>query len=91
MERDCGEVQADEFLQVAFIIRNQARCTSTAGWGCAEWVGSELKSYGADASFPAQCIACHSPLKDNDYVFMYPSSSGSVTEWAAFRCHSLPR
>ena len=34
-----------------------------------------LKPYGADAGFSAECVGCHAPLRDSDYVFTMPLRS----------------
>jgi hypothetical protein len=34
----------------------------------------ELKAYGEDASFVQECHGCHTPMKDNDFVFTHPAS-----------------
>ena len=35
-------------------------------------MGTELKPFGKDAGFAKQCVACHAPLRKNDYVFTRP-------------------
>ena len=70
-----GIQQSGMFLQVAFMIKGAARYASTAGWGWAEWVGTELKPYGDSPGFANECVACHAPLRENDYVFTIPIRS----------------
>lgn len=45
---------------------------STGGWGYARWLGKEQKPYGKDAAFVQECVGCHTPVKDRDYVFTKP-------------------
>jgi hypothetical protein len=67
-----GVAQTGAFLQVAFMIKNKAKYASSAGWGWATWVGTELKPYGTGPDFSKECVACHLPLSKNDYVFTMP-------------------
>jgi mono/diheme cytochrome c family protein len=67
-----GLVQAGAFLKVGFMIKNKAKFASSAGWGWAEWVGSQLKPYGEGPGFAAECVSCHTPLRKSDYVFTMP-------------------
>jgi hypothetical protein len=61
-----------EFIQVEFMIKESSIYSSTGGWGFARWLGAEKKPYGEDASFVQECFACHTPVKDSDYVFTRP-------------------
>ena len=51
------------------MIKDQQKYADTGGWGYARWRGMELEPYGKDASFVQECVACHTPVKNNDYVF----------------------
>ena len=62
-----------EFVHAEFMIKDSAKYSSTGGWGFARWKGLDQKPYGADASFVQECFGCHTPVKDNDYVFTRPS------------------
>ena len=33
-----------------------------------------INSYGEDAAFVQECHGCHTPVKDNDFVFTHPAS-----------------
>ena len=59
----------DTFAQVEFMVKDAAKYKSTGGWGYARFVGSEYKPYGKDAGFVQECFGCHTPVKDNDYLF----------------------
>lgn len=67
-----GNIQTGEFYQVEFMIKNSNKYAGTKGWGWARWRGMDLKPYGEDASFVDECIRCHQPFKENDYVFTLP-------------------
>jgi len=67
-----GSVRPGAFFQVEFMIRDSNKYASTLGWGWARWRGAELKPYGKDAAFSSECVGCHQPLRDTDYVFTEP-------------------
>jgi hypothetical protein len=67
-----GSARAGDFWQVEFMFKDRERYASSLGWGFARWRGSELKPYGKDASFVEECVGCHAPLKDSDFVFTRP-------------------
>jgi hypothetical protein len=67
-----GLVRTGEFVQVEFMIKDAKKYAATLGWGFARWRGADLKPYGKDASFTAECVGCHTPLRANDYVFTLP-------------------
>ena len=69
---DKGLVRAGAFFQVEFMIRDSKKYARTLGWGWARWRGADLKPYGKDADFARECVGCHRPLRDSDYVFTEP-------------------
>jgi hypothetical protein len=73
-ERDDGQgsVRVGAFWQVEFMIRDSKRFSATKGWGWARLRGSGLTPYGKDASFSSECIGCHTPVRNSDYVFTMP-------------------
>lgn len=64
-----GKQHAGAFWQVEFMIRDRRTYAATKGWGWARWRGPELQPYGNDAAFANECVSCHAPLRDHDYVF----------------------
>lgn len=62
-----------ELLHTEFMIKDSGRFAATHGWGFARWRGLEQVPYGQDASFVQECIGCHTPARDNDYVFTHPA------------------
>lgn len=62
-----------EFVHAEFMIKHADQYRDTGGWGFARWKGLDQKPYGKDASFVQECFSCHTPVKDNDYVFTHPS------------------
>jgi hypothetical protein len=67
-----GLVRTGPFFQVEFMIRDSQKYAGTKGWGWARWRGADLKPYGKDASFTNECVGCHSPLPNSNYVFTLP-------------------
>jgi hypothetical protein len=67
-----GTVSAGAFIQVEFMIKDAKKYEATKGWGWARWKGNDLKPYGDNANFDQECISCHNPVKNNDYVFTTP-------------------
>ncbi|RJQ56139.1 MAG: cytochrome P460 [Nitrospiraceae bacterium] len=63
-----------DFVHAEFMHKDSKKYESTGGWGFARWLGMEQKPYGKDAGFVQECFGCHTPVKDNDYVFTYPVS-----------------
>lgn len=62
----------DGFSSAAFMIKDDTRYAATAGWGWGEWVGLQQKPYDK-AGFAQECVACHSSVKDQDWVFTRPA------------------
>ncbi|SHH89147.1 cytochrome P460 family protein [Flavobacterium defluvii] len=67
-----GTISAGAFIQVEFMIKDAKKYEATKGWGWARWKGNDLKPYGDSANFDQECISCHNPVKNNDYVFTAP-------------------
>jgi hypothetical protein len=77
---DDGSVQAGEFKQVEFMIKDAAKYAATEGWGFGRWLGASLQPYGKGAGFDRECTGCHAPMVANDFVFTLPiSQRGEVS------------
>jgi hypothetical protein len=63
-----------EFVHAEFMFKDARKWSETGGWGFARWTGLEQQPYGKDAGFVNECFGCHTPVKDNDYVFTHPAS-----------------
>ena len=61
--------EPDTFAQVEFMVKDSVKYKDTGGWGYARFVGNDYKPYGKDANFVQECVGCHMPVKDNDYLF----------------------
>jgi len=62
----------DKFVHAEFMFKDSEKYASTGGWGYARWLGLQQKPYGKDQQFSQECVACHTPVKDRDYVFTTP-------------------
>ncbi|MCU1322345.1 MAG: hypothetical protein JWM43_1994 [Acidobacteriaceae bacterium] len=67
-----GVIRPGQFKQVEFMVKDKTKYASTAGWGWARWLGMDLKPYGKSAAFTGECVSCHQPVKDNDFVYTMP-------------------
>ena len=69
---DKGNITTGAFKQVEFMIKDQEKYASTHGWGFARFKTPKLVPYGTTVMFATECINCHRPLSDNDFVFTQP-------------------
>jgi mono/diheme cytochrome c family protein len=67
-----GLIRAGAFFKVGFMIKDSVKYASTAGWGWAEWAGSQHKPYGDGPGFAAECVTCHTPQRKSDYTYTTP-------------------
>jgi mono/diheme cytochrome c family protein len=74
-----GVLHTGKFVQVEFMVKGKTKYASTAGWGFGRWLGPELKPYGTDAHFASECVGCHTPVRDNDFVYTMPLLRTSTT------------
>ena len=69
---DKGLVHTGAFFQGEFMVRDSKKYADTLGWGWARWRGADLKPYGKDQNFTSECVGCHDPLRNTNYVFTEP-------------------
>jgi len=62
-----------KFVHVEFMVKDTKKYASTGNWGYARWLGNKLKPHGENSNFAKTCVACHTPVKSNDYVFTEPA------------------
>lgn len=67
-----GNTTTGAFKQIEYMIKDDKKYASTKGWGWARFKTAKLTPYGKDAMFTTECVDCHKPLKDEDYVFTMP-------------------
>ncbi len=66
-------IAPNKFVHAEFMFKDSEKYKSTGGWGYARWKGLDQKPYGKDENFAQECVACHTPVKDNDWVFTTPA------------------
>lgn len=67
-----GNVHTGAFKQVEYMIKDDKKYASTAGWGWARFKTDKLVPYGKTAMFTNECVSCHKPLSNTDFVFTSP-------------------
>jgi hypothetical protein len=67
-----GVIRPGKFVQVELMVRDKTRYAATVGWGWGRWRGTDLKPYGKGAHFDNECVSCHRPVRDNDWVYTMP-------------------
>lgn len=67
-----GNVRAGSFIQVEFMLRDKRKYAATLGWGWGRWRGLGLTPYGKDTDFSSECVGCHTPVRNSDYVYTMP-------------------
>ena len=72
LEDNKGNITTGAFKQVEFMIKDAEKYKSTRGWGFARFKTPKIVPYGKTAMFTNECINCHKPMKDNDFVFTFP-------------------
>lgn len=65
-------LEPGDFVHAEFMTKDSARFSATGGWGYARWLGQDQRPYGKDASFSQECVGCHTPVKDRDWVYTHP-------------------
>ncbi len=74
-------IAPDEFVHAEFMFRDTEKYAANGtGWGWARWVGKDQKPYGKDADFSQECITCHTPVKDRNWVFTTPAFFPAVSK-----------
>lgn len=61
---------AGEFELAEAMIKDSKKYTETAGWGFARWEKGKLVDF--EQAKAKECFACHTVMKDKDYVFTLP-------------------
>jgi len=62
-----------EFVHTEIMLKDSSKYKTTGGWGYARWKGESQQPYGQDKSFAEECLACHTQVKKNDFVFTMPA------------------
>jgi hypothetical protein len=72
LEDKNGNVQTGEFKQIEYMIKDSKKYADTKGWGFARFKTTEFLPYGKNISFATECVNCHRPMENNDFVFTVP-------------------
>jgi hypothetical protein len=67
-----GHIVTGKFVQVEFMEKHRVQYAGTGGWGYARFKGATLKPYGVGSHFDNECLGCHEPVRENDYVYSLP-------------------
>lgn len=67
-----GILVPGDFMHVEFMIKNSKEYADTEGWGWARWKGEKLIPHGATPLIVNECINCHKPVRNTDFVFTKP-------------------
>ncbi|MET4080632.1 hypothetical protein ABIB40_000576 [Pedobacter sp. UYP30] len=67
-----GNITTGAFKQIEYMIKDNVKFASTHGWGFARFKTPKLVPYGKTLMFTTECVNCHTPVSDNDYVFTQP-------------------
>ncbi|MCX7098421.1 MAG: cytochrome P460 family protein [Methylococcales bacterium] len=59
-----------EFAGAEAMVKDSKKFADTGGWGFGHWEGKTLVMNSAEKT--ATCFACHTPMKDHDYVYTAP-------------------
>ena len=59
-----------EFVAAEAMVKDSKKFPETGGWGFGHWEGKSLVMNDKEKS--ATCFACHTPMKDHDYVYTFP-------------------
>lgn len=67
-----GNVKAGAFKQVEYMIKDSDKYKTTKGWGWARFKTMKLLPYGKNIGYATECVNCHRPVANNDFVFTLP-------------------
>ena len=67
-----GIIRTGPFKQVEFMIKDSKKYSDTRNWGFARFKTTAMVPFGKDALFASECVTCHQPMKEHDFVFTIP-------------------
>lgn len=67
-----GNSKAGAFKQVEYMIKDLNKYKDTKGWGWARFKTMKLLPYGKNIGYATECVNCHRPVSNNDFVFTLP-------------------
>jgi hypothetical protein len=72
LEDSEGNVSTGAFKQIEYMIKDHDRFKSTNGWGFARFKTPKMVPYGKTVLFANECMNCHKPQANQDFVFTSP-------------------
>jgi hypothetical protein len=70
-----GIIRTGPFKQIEFMIRDSKKYNDTRNWGFARFKTTAMVPYGKNNLFASECVNCHQPMKEQDFVFTIPFKS----------------
>lgn len=67
-----GIIRTGPFRQIEYMIKDRKKYNATRNWGFARFKTTEMLPYGKNALFASECVNCHQPMKEHDFVFTIP-------------------
>ena len=67
-----GNSVTGAFKQVEFMIKDSGKYAGTKGWGWGRFKTLNREPYGKTTDYATECINCHRPVANNDFVFTSP-------------------
>ncbi|PTS97361.1 cytochrome P460 [Pedobacter sp. HMWF019] len=67
-----GNIKTGAFKQIEYMIKDNKKYAATAGWGWARFKTPKMIPYGKNAMFTTECVNCHKPVANQDFVFTPP-------------------
>lgn len=58
-----------EFASAEAMVKDSVKYAGTGGWGFGRWEAGKLVMH--EEAKAKECLACHTPMKDNDYVYTF--------------------
>lgn len=74
-----GVIHTGAFKQIEYMIKDSRKYASTKGWGFARFKTEKMLPYGKNINFAEECVNCHRPMRNNDYVFTVPIKDSPIT------------
>lgn len=72
LEDKDGKVSTGAFKQIEYMIKDSQRFKTTHGWGFARFKTPKMVPYGKTVMFTNECMNCHQPQAEQDFVFTSP-------------------
>lgn len=60
-----------KFVGAEAMLKDSKKFPETGGWGFGHWEGKSLVMNDKEKS--ATCFACHTPMKEHDYIYTAPA------------------